>query len=74
MKKNLVNGTGLILLVCLIAAGLLFSSAKFKATSSESKACKESMQDCCQKAKDTENGGGIDFENLSGKFFSSLSY
>ena len=74
MKKNIVNGTGLILLVGLIGAGIVFTSAKIKATSSESKACKESMQDCCQKAKETDNGGGIDFENLSGKFFSSLSY
>ncbi len=74
MKKNLVNGTGLVLLVCLIAAGVVFSSAKQKATSSESKPCKESMQECCQKEKETDNGGGIDFENLSGKFFSSIAY
>ena len=74
MKKNILNGTGFVLLVCLIAALIVFSSAKIKASSSESKPCKESMQDCCQKAKDAENGDGIDFEILSGKFFSSLSY
>jgi len=74
MKRKITYGTGLLLMIVFIGVGALISSSKPKGTSSESKACKESMQECCQKAKETDANGGIDFENLSGKFFSSLSY
>jgi hypothetical protein len=74
MKRKVVYGTGLVLLIGFISAGMLFSSFKVKTTSSESKPCKESMQDCCKKEKEPASSGGVDFENLSGKFFSSLSY
>ena len=74
MKRKIVYRTVFVLLLGFISVSALVSSSKLKATSSESKPCKESMQDCCQKQKETDNSGGIDFENLSGKFFSSLSY
>ncbi len=74
MKRKILYRTGIALLIGFIGVGTLLSFSKFKTTTSESKPCKESMQECCQKAKATDSGGTIDFENLSGKFFSSLSY
>jgi len=72
MKKKIFIRIGLVLLLA-ISAGILFSSSK-SITHSATKDCKESMQDCCKQEKDTDASGGIDFENLSGKFFSSVSY
>jgi hypothetical protein len=72
MKKKIFLRIGLALSLA-IGAGVLFSSSK-PITHSTTKDCKESMQDCCKQEKDTDASGGIDFENLSGKFFSSASY
>lgn len=74
MKRRLMYRAAIILVIGFISIGAWVSSSKQKTTSSESKPCKESMQECCQKEKDTETGSGVDFENLSGKFFSSVSY
>jgi hypothetical protein len=74
MKRNIIYRAVLVLVIGFFSVGAWVSSSKSKATSSESKPCKESMQDCCQKEKNDKKSTGIDFENLSGKFFSSFSY
>jgi hypothetical protein len=53
--------------------GAIFSSSK-SLTHSTTKPCKESLQECSMKEKDTDASSGNDFENLTGKFFSSVSY
>lgn len=65
-----ISLAGLIALVSVTFILISFSSA----TTSETKTCKESMDECCKKSGNTETGAEIDFETLSGKFFSSASY
>ncbi|MEJ0102607.1 MAG: hypothetical protein WDO19_30995 [Bacteroidota bacterium] len=72
MEKKIFIRIGLVLLLA-ISAIILFSSSK-SITRSATKDCKESMQNCCKQEKDSDTNGGIDFENLPGKFFSSISY
>ncbi|MES1222228.1 MAG: hypothetical protein ABUT20_42425 [Bacteroidota bacterium] len=70
MKKKAIYSIGIVL--GLAAALIMVTAAKIQTTSSESKACKETMQDCCKNEKDSDTNGNIDFESLPGKFFSSV--
>lgn len=65
-----ISLAGIIAFVCMAFFLTSFSSA----TTSATKPCKESMDECCQKSSEKEAGAEIDFETLSGKFFSSASY
>lgn len=65
-----ISLAGLTAFVCVAFFLTSFSSA----TTSETKTCKESMDECCKKSSEKEGGVEIDFETLSGKFFSSASY
>jgi hypothetical protein len=69
-KKILkVSLAGLMIIVII---GLLASSLT-AVTPSDTNACKESIIDCSKK-NDAGTRSDIDFETLSGKFFSSMSY
>ena len=72
MQKKIIIRIGLVLILAL-GAVVLFSSSK-SITHSDTKDCKESMQDCCKQEKDTDASGGIDFENLSGSFCSKYFF
>jgi hypothetical protein len=62
------------LLGLIIITGIfLLASSLTAVTTSDTNACKESAHGCSQK-NNTESKGDIDFETLSGKFFSSVSY
>jgi hypothetical protein len=65
-----ISLSGLIAFVCVG----FFLTAFNSATTSETKTCKESMDECCKKSGEKKAGAEIDFETLSGKFFSSSSY
>ncbi len=65
-----VSLAGLTAVVCVAFFLTAFSSA----TTSETKPCKESMEECCKKSSDAGTATELDFETLSGKFFSSASY
>jgi hypothetical protein len=74
MERKMIYKAGIVAVAAFISLAVLVSFSKQKITSSESAACKESMDECSQKPKKSDTGGAIDFENISGKFFSTLSY
>ena len=73
MEKKLLTRMVVLAIIAVISMGAMLV-ASISVTDSTPKACKESMQECSKKEKDADAGSSNDFENLTGKFFSSISY
>jgi hypothetical protein len=68
MQRKYLLRASLILLLIAGSYLVLWSATR---TSSENKACSESMEECCQKKSDKNSSGDMLWESLSRQFIST---